>query len=184
MDSYLEKWMYLRAQETWSLQSPQSSWLSSPSVFTRFVQVGRVVLINSGPHAGHIAVVAEIIDHNRVRLLPVFFQSYPFDNTNPIVQAIIDGPTTGVPRQSFPYRHLTLTPILMKNLPRGAGTGVIRKQLEKEATIEKWNKSSWAQKRAAVEARRKLNDFERFSVMLLKKSRRDRVRKFVKKAKA
>jgi len=37
-----------------------------PSTFKRFVEVGRVVLVNDGPSAGHIAVIAEIIDHNRV----------------------------------------------------------------------------------------------------------------------
>ncbi|EED78497.1 60S ribosomal protein L14 [Postia placenta Mad-698-R] len=131
------------------------------SNFKRFVEVGRVVLLKSGPQAGHIAVIAEIIDHNR---------------------AIIDGPTTGVPRQAFPYRHLTLTPFVLTKLPRAAGSGVIRKQLEKEATVEKWEKSSWAQKRAAVEKRRSLNDFERFCVMVAKKARRDTVRKTLHKA--
>ncbi|KAH9830096.1 60S ribosomal protein L14 [Rhodofomes roseus] len=134
-----------------------------PSNFKRFVEVGRVVLLTSGPQAGHIAVIAEIIDHNR---------------------AIVDGPTTGVPRQSFPYRHLTLTPFVLTKLPRAAGSGIIRKHLEKEGTIEKWNKSAWAQKREAVEKRRKLNDFERFCVVLAKKQRRDTVRKAVKKASA
>ncbi|PCH44641.1 60S ribosomal protein L14 [Wolfiporia cocos MD-104 SS10] len=133
------------------------------SNFKRFVEVGRVVLIKSGPSEGRIAVIAEIIDHNR---------------------AIIDGPTTGVPRQSFPYRHMTLTPLVLTKLPRAAGSGVIRKQLEKEATVERWNKSAWAQKRAAIEKRRSLNDFERFCVMLAKKSRRDVVRKTLAKAKA
>jgi len=107
-------------------------------------------------------VIAEIIDHNR---------------------AIIDGPTTGVPRQAFPYKHLTLTPLVLNHLPRGAGTGAIRKQVEKEAIVEKWEKSSWAQKRAAVEKRRSLNDFERFAVMLAKKARRDVVRKGIVAAK-
>ncbi|KAH9948026.1 60S ribosomal protein L14 [Amylocystis lapponica] len=133
------------------------------SNFKRFVEVGRVVLLKSGPYEGHIAVIAEIIDHNR---------------------ALIDGPTTGVPRQSFPYRHLTLTPFVLTKLPRAAGSGVIRKQLEKEGTLEKWEKSSWAQRRAAIEKRRSINDFERFCVMLAKKARRDTVRKGVKKAKA
>ncbi|KZT07909.1 60S ribosomal protein L14 [Laetiporus sulphureus 93-53] len=136
---------------------------AQPSNFKRFVEVGRVVLLNSGPQAGQIAVIAEIIDHNR---------------------AIIDGPTTGVPRQAFPYRYVTLTPFVLTKLPHAAGSGVIRKQLEKEGTVERWNKSSWAQKRAAIEKRRSLNDFERFSVMLAKKSRRDTVRKAIKKASA
>lgn len=39
-----------------------------PSTFKRFVEVGRVVLVNEGPSAGKLAVIAEIIDHNRVRL--------------------------------------------------------------------------------------------------------------------
>ncbi|KAJ7722751.1 60S ribosomal protein L14 [Mycena maculata] len=135
---------------------------SADSTFKRFVEVGRVVLLKSGPFSGKIAVIAEIIDHNR---------------------AIIDGPTTGVPRQSYPYKHLTLTPLTLTKLPRAAGSGVIKKHLEKEATVEKWDKSSWAQKRAATEKRRSLNDFGRFGVMLTKKARRDTVRKSVFKAK-
>ena len=95
-------------------------------------------------------------------------------------QAIVDGPTTDVPRQSFPYKHLTLTPLRLSNLPRAAGSGVLKKQLEKEAIIEKWDKSAWATRRAAVQKRRSLNDFGRFEVMLLKKQRRDAVRKALK----
>ncbi|KAJ4485397.1 translation protein SH3-like domain-containing protein [Lentinula aciculospora] len=135
----------------------------SDSTFKRFVEVGRVVLLKSGPYAGKIAVIAEIIDHNR---------------------AIIDGPTTSVPRQSYPYKHLTLTPLALTKLPRGSRSGTIKKQLEKEGTVTKWNNSEWAKKRAAVEKRRGLNDFARFSVMLEKKRRRDGVRKAVKTLKA
>ncbi|KAL0957841.1 hypothetical protein HGRIS_000026 [Hohenbuehelia grisea] len=134
----------------------------SESNFKRFVEVGRVALLKDGPQAGKIAVIAEIIDHTR---------------------AIIDGPTTGVPRQSFPYKHLTLTPFVLTKLPRAASSGIIKKQLEKEATVAAWEKSSWAQKRAAVQKRKQLGDFERFSTMILKKKRRDTVRKSLAKAK-
>lgn len=133
------------------------------SNFKRLVEVGRVVLINDGPFSGKIAVIAEIIDHNR---------------------AIIDGPSTGVPRQAFPYKHLLLTPIRLTKLPRGAGSGVIQKLVEQEGVIEKWDKSAWAQKRATKEKRKHLNDFDRFKVMLAKKQRRDHVRKALKKASA
>jgi len=133
------------------------------SNFKRFVEVGRVVLLKAGPHANRIAVITEIIDHNR---------------------AIIDGPTTDVPRQSFPYRHITLTPLKLTGLPRAAGTGVVKKLLEKEQIVEKWNKSQWAQKKAAFEKRRSLNDFARFNVMLAKRRRRDSVRKALSKSKA
>ncbi|KAF9546317.1 hypothetical protein CPC08DRAFT_716050 [Agrocybe pediades] len=134
----------------------------SESNFKRFVEVGRVVLLKSGPSAGNIAVITEIIDHNR---------------------AMIDGPTTNVPRQSYPFKHLTLTPIKLTKLPRAAGTGVVKKQFEKEGIVAKWTSSGWAQKRAAAEKRRSLNDFARFNVMLQKKQRTDVVRKAVAKAK-
>jgi transcription antitermination factor NusG len=35
----------------------------------RFVEVGRVVRFKSGPSSGRIAVITEIINHNRVRVL-------------------------------------------------------------------------------------------------------------------
>ncbi|KAH9970073.1 60S ribosomal protein L14 [Russula compacta] len=137
--------------------------MSLESNFTRFVEVGRIVLLKTGRHAGHIAVIAEIIDHNR---------------------AIIDGPTTGVPRQAFPYRHLTLTPLTVPKLPRNAGTGTVKKYVEEAGVVAKWESTSWAKKRFAAEKRRKLSDFERFQVLIHKRSRRDKVRKVVKAAKA
>ncbi|PAV20380.1 60S ribosomal L14 [Pyrrhoderma noxium] len=133
------------------------------SVFKRFVEVGRVVLLNAGPHAGNVAVIVEIIDHNR---------------------AIIDGPTTSVPRQAYPYRHLTLTPLTVSKLPRASGTGVVRKRLEAEKTLEKWESSSWAKKIKAVSERRKKNDFQRFAIMLARKQRRDAAQRTLAKAKA
>ncbi|KAN0136187.1 60S ribosomal protein [Lactarius tabidus] len=137
--------------------------MPADSNFKRFVEVGRVVLLKGGPHAGRIAVIVEIIDHNR---------------------AIIDGPTTGVPRQSFPYRHLTLTSLNVPELPRAAGTGTVKKYVEKADLVTKWESSSWAKKRAATAKRRTLTDFERFEVLIHKKARRDKVRKVLKAAKA
>ncbi|KAB5590596.1 60S ribosomal protein L14 [Ceratobasidium theobromae] len=136
--------------------------MPAQSTFKRFVETGRVVLLRSGPSEGKIAVIVEIIDQNR---------------------AIIDGPTTGVPRQAFPYRHLVLTPLTVKGLPRGAGSGVVKKYFEESDVAAKWEASGWAKKRAAVAKRRTLNDFERFSVMVLKKQRRDSVNKSLAKAK-
>ena len=47
-----------------------TSQAQQPSAFKRFVEVGRVVLVNEGPSAGKLAVIVEIIDHNRVRIDP------------------------------------------------------------------------------------------------------------------
>jgi large subunit ribosomal protein L14e len=43
----------------------------------------------------------------------------------------------------------------------GIGTGVVKKYFEKEDVVAKWDKSSWAQKRAAVVKRKALGDFHR-----------------------
>ncbi|KAG8699253.1 hypothetical protein FRC11_013813, partial [Ceratobasidium sp. 423] len=83
----------------------------------------------------------------------------------------------------FQYRHLVLTPLTVKGLPRGAGSGVVKKYVEKTDIVAKWDASSWAKKRAAVAKRKTLGDFERFSVMLYKKQRRDAVNKSLAKAK-
>lgn len=84
---------------------------------------------------------------------------------------MIEGPTTGVPRQPFAYRRLVLTPFVLKKLPRAAGTSVVKKVFEASDVVAKWEKSAWAQKRKASEQRRNLSDFDRFQVMLLKKQR-------------
>jgi large subunit ribosomal protein L14e len=97
------------------------------------------------------------------------------------LQAIIDGPTTGVPRQAFNYKHMILTKYTLNGLPRAAGHATVRKYFEKEIISEKWESSAWAKKRAALATRGTMNDFERFSVMLAKKQRRDRVRRTLKK---
>jgi large subunit ribosomal protein L14e len=67
-------------------------------------------------------------------------------------------------------------------LPRAAGSSVVKAKLEKAGTLAKWEKSAWAQKRAAITARRGLSDFDRFKVMVAKKHRRDAVRKSLAKA--
>jgi len=135
--------------------------MPQPSTFKRFVEVGRLVLLKSGPYEGKVAVIVEIIDHNR---------------------AIVDGPTTGVPRQPFPYRHLVLTPLTLQKLPRGARSGVVKKYIEKEEIIEKWNKSAWAQKLQAAQRRKTLTDFERFYVQIAKKNQRHKARIALAKA--
>lgn len=43
--------------------------MSSETTFKRYVEVGRVVLLNDGPSAGKLATIVEIIDHNRVRAI-------------------------------------------------------------------------------------------------------------------
>ncbi|KAG1147098.1 hypothetical protein G6F37_006546 [Rhizopus arrhizus] len=130
--------------------------------FKRQVEVGRVVLINHGADAGKLAVIVDIIDHNR---------------------ALIDGPTTGVARQAFPYRRLVLTPIVLKKLPRSVGQSALKKALEKSDVIAAWNKTAWAKKIEQRKIRTSLSDFDRFKLNKLKNKRRFALASTVKAAK-
>lgn len=40
----------------------------------KLVEVGRVVLIRSGPYTGKLAVIVQIVDHKRVRFSQVFWK--------------------------------------------------------------------------------------------------------------
>ncbi|KAG8793000.1 hypothetical protein FRC12_004207 [Ceratobasidium sp. 428] len=67
--------------------------------------------------------------------------------------------------------------------PGQTGSGAVKKYTEKSDVVTKWENSSWAKKRAAVAKRRTLSDFDRFSVLVLKKQRRDTVNKSLAKNK-
>ncbi|KAK2747128.1 hypothetical protein FQN57_002385 [Myotisia sp. PD_48] len=126
----------------------------------KLVEVGRVVLIRSGPYAGKLAAISEIIDHKRI---------------------LVDGPSgkeeNVVARHSIPLSHITLTGLTIPKIPRGAGTGALKKLWEKESIDSKWADSSFAKKKQQQDRRRNLTDFERFKVMRLRKQARFEVQK-------
>ena len=62
-----------------------------------------------------------------------------------------------------------MTPIVIPKLPRASGVGHVAKKWEEHKVQQKFDESSWAQKRAAIQKRRGLNDFERFKVMKMRK---------------
>ncbi|POG75813.1 ribosomal protein L14-domain-containing protein, partial [Rhizophagus irregularis DAOM 181602=DAOM 197198] len=149
--------------------------------FQRLVEVGRLVLINSGEYAGKLAIIVEIIDHNRV--IPRFIKgTSEFIFVKSIIQfvvnltlnlqALIDGPTTGVARHAYTFRRMTLTDFVVKGFPRGATSKILKKYLEKEDVLAKWDKSSWAKKLDDRKKRSVLTDFDRFKLLKLKKQRR------------
>ena len=55
-------------------------------------------MITYGPDYGKLAVIVEIIDHGRV---------------------LVEGPTTGVERQSINFKRCNLTDIVLNKIPRG-----------------------------------------------------------------
>lgn len=112
---------------------------------TRQVEVGRVVLVTYGPLYGELAVVVEIIDHQRM---------------------LVQG--TNVPRQSMSVKRATLTAIVIK-VPRGAGTVAINKAIAKQDLAAKWAETAWAKKVAVRDSKAQMNDFDRFKNMIVRK---------------
>merc|ERR1712160_79977 len=125
--------------------------LKQLKVFTRFVEVGRVVLINYGPETGKLATIIDIVDQNK---------------------CLIDGPVniTGVTRQVIPYKRIALTDLTVK-IGRNARQKTLTKAWTDEGILEKWEASSWAKKLSSKKKRANLSDFGRFKVMIAKKER-------------
>ena len=120
--------------------------------FTRFVEVGRVVLINYGPDAGKLATIIDIIDQKRV---------------------LIDGPqkVTGIHRQPIGLKRLSLTDIVVSKLPRNATQKNLIKAWEEQSTLAAWNKTAWAKKIEAKTKRANTSDFDRFKIMVARKQK-------------
>lgn len=111
------------------------------------------------------------------------FKIFPGCDTNYFFfQVLIDGPTTGVPRQGVALAHVVLTPHVVAKLPRAARSSAVAKKWEASEIDAKWAKSAWAQKIAQRQRRAALSDFERFQVLLLKKQQRLAVNKAATKA--
>jgi large subunit ribosomal protein L14e len=108
-----------------------------------------VVLLNKGPSAGKTATIVEIIDHKRVCLLRLLCLPCNLFLTIAIRPL---GPhrrpnnrcTSPILPLPASVAHLFLVP----DLPRAAGTAIVKKYIEKAGVDEKWVNTSWAKKRA------------------------------------
>ena len=126
-------------------------------VFKRYVEVGRVVLINFGPEKGKLATIIDIVDQNK---------------------CLIDGPSdiTGVSRQVINYGRIALTDLTVK-IPKNARQKTLIAAWKEADTMAKWEASSWAKKLASKKTRANLSDFDRFKVMVAKKQKSEIIAK-------
>merc|ERR1719305_240298 len=85
--------------------------------FTRFVQNGRIALVNYGADAGKLVMIVDVIDDKR---------------------CLCYGPASGVARKVLTYKCLSLTDILVPNVGRGAR--------KKSAAATSWGKKLAARK--------------------------------------
>ncbi|NP_001187043.1 60S ribosomal protein L14 [Ictalurus punctatus] len=128
-------------------------------VFKRFVEIGRVAYVAFGPHEGKLVTIVDVIDQNR---------------------ALVDGPCTGVKRQSMPFKCMQLTDYVIK-VPHSARQKFVRRAWEKAAISQNWAESSWAKKIEARKKRAKMTDFDRYKVMKAKKMRNKIIKHEAKK---
>jgi len=118
-------------------------------VYKKFIEIGGVVFISSGPNSGKLAAVVNVIDQNRL---------------------LVDGPCNSVPRCVVNMKNIQLTKFQIK-IPYGARTGTVKKAWEKSNVNESWSETLWAKKIASKARKATLTDFDRFRLMKLKQKR-------------
>eukprot|EP01135_Chromosphaera_perkinsii_P007028 Nk52_evm7s675 gene=Nk52_evmTU7s675 len=121
----------------------------SGKVYKKFVEVGRVALINVGPDAGKICVIVDVVDNNR---------------------ALVDCAPTGVTRAPIAFKAISLTDMVVP-LKRGMSTKYVTKAFNEADCAKKWEQTAWAKKRAARVKRANMTDFCRFKLMLARKQK-------------
>ncbi|XP_010467818.1 PREDICTED: 60S ribosomal protein L14-1 isoform X2 [Camelina sativa] len=127
--------------------------------FKRFVEIGRVALVNYGNEYGKLVVVVDVVDQNR---------------------ALVDAPD--MERIQMNLKRLSLTDIVI-DINRVPKKKVLIEAIDKADVKNKWEKSSWGRKLIVHKTRASLNDFDRFKVMLAKIKRAGIVRQELAKLK-
>ena len=118
-------------------------------VFKKYIEVGRVIIVNYGPLTGKLAVIVDILTTTKV---------------------IVQGLKGGVKRQELSLRRVTLTNYKI-DIKRSAKKEEVFKAIEDYKLEEKFKKSIYAKKTELREKRSNLTDFDRFKVMRLRQKR-------------
>ncbi|KAL3678564.1 hypothetical protein R1sor_021520 [Riccia sorocarpa] len=125
--------------------------------FRRYVEIGRVALVNYGPEYGKLVVIVDVIDQNR---------------------ALVDSPN--IVRTQINFKRLSLTDIKIE-ISRNPLKKELKEAIDKADVYNKWNKSSWGRKLIVQQRRAALTDFDRFKVMVSKIKRSSLIRKELSK---
>ncbi|OMO95425.1 Ribosomal protein L14 [Corchorus olitorius] len=125
--------------------------------FKRYVEIGRVALVNYGKEYGKLVVIVDVVDQNRDFV--VTFACVP------TLQALVDAPD--MVRGQMNFKRLTLTDIKI-DIPRVPKKKTLIEAMEKADVKNKWENSSWGRKLIVQKRRASLTDFDRFKLMLAK----------------
>ncbi|KAK1379774.1 Ribosomal protein L14 [Heracleum sosnowskyi] len=127
--------------------------------FKRYVEIGRVALVNYGKDYGKLVVIVDVIDQNR---------------------ALVDSPD--MVRSQINFKRLTLTDITIE-IKRTPKKKELIKAMEAADVKNKWENSSWGRKLIVKKRREALTDFDRFKLMLAKIKKASLVREELAKLK-
>ncbi|KAG6481635.1 60S ribosomal protein L14-1-like [Zingiber officinale] len=127
--------------------------------FKRYVEIGRVALVNYGKEYGRLVVIVDVIDQNR---------------------ALVDAPD--MIRGQINFKRLSLTDIKI-DIPRVPKKKTLIEAMETADVKNKWEKSSWGRKLIVQKRRAALNDFDRYKVMVAKIKRGRAIREKLAKLK-
>ncbi|CAN6725968.1 unnamed protein product [Malus baccata var. baccata] len=112
--------------------------------FKRYVEIGRVALVNYGEDYGKLVVIVDVLDQNR---------------------ALVDAPDMVRSQMNFKRLSLTDIKIDIKRVPKKKE---LLAAMEAADVKKKWENSSWGRKLIVQKRRAALNDFDRFKLMLAK----------------
>ena len=131
---------------------------------TRFVEIGRIVMINYGENEGKLATIIDVVDANR---------------------ALVDGPAsrTGVKRHMLNFKRMSLTDIKI-DIPLNARQRTLGKAFDAADVNGTFAGSSWGKKLERKRKRSAMNDFDRFKLMIAKKQKSRAVNNTLKKLRA
>ncbi|KAE8704757.1 60S ribosomal protein L14-2 [Hibiscus syriacus] len=126
--------------------------------FKRYVEIGRVALVNYGKDYGKLVVIVDVVDQNR---------------------ALVDAPDMVRGQMNFKRLKLTFITIDIPRVPKKKTLIDIPRIYVKN----KWENSSRGRKLIVQKIRASLNDFDRFKLMLAKIKRVGVVRQELSKLK-
>ncbi|KAJ0034983.1 hypothetical protein Pint_25094 [Pistacia integerrima] len=135
--------------------------------FKRYVEIGRVALVNYGKDYGRLVVIVDIIDQNRVSFcfLCIFRNITCISLCVSTCPALVDAPD--MVRSQMNFKRLSLTDIKI-DINRVPKKKTLIDAMEKADVKNKWENSSWGRKLIVQKRRAALNDFDRFKIMLAK----------------
>ncbi|KAJ1701998.1 hypothetical protein LUZ63_001777 [Rhynchospora breviuscula] len=134
--------LFSQYQPQLSSRRSSASFPREKMTFKRFVEIGRVALVNYGKEYGRLVVIVDVVDQNR---------------------ALIDAPD--MVRCQINFKRLSLTDIKI-DIPRIPKKKTLIAAMDEADVKNKWEKSSWGRKLIVQQRRASLNDFDRFKVML------------------